>query len=142
MVINVKAPKEAKGKNVNVELFANHGRCCPVRAYKMWLKWRGGRPLNQKPFFMRRNGSLATQEDVSKLLKDVFPELTDGKSKQFLSVHSFRSGLPSEMAKQGYDDEQIRRQGRWASEAFRSYIKLGRAERWTSQFDLARAMKC
>ena len=57
-----------------------------------------------------------------------------------VSSHSFRSGLATAMARHGYSDEEIQRQGRWASAAFLSYLKLGRSTRLQQQERLAEAM--
>ena len=46
------------------------------------------------------------------------------------------------MGRMGYGDEEIRRQGRWKSDAYCNYIKMGRAERWSKQYDLSQRMKC
>ena len=41
------------------------------------------------------------------------------------------------MAKLGYSDSQIQLQGRWRSESYLKYLKLGRGTRLTDQYDLA-----
>ena len=50
--------------------------------------------------------------------------------------HSFRAGIPTLMARAGYSDSEIQRQGRWRSSAFLVYCKLGRASRWKDQLTL------
>ena len=44
------------------------------------------------------------------------------------------------MARAGYSDQEIQRQGRWASDAFLRYLKLGRSTRVQQQQELAAAM--
>ena len=44
------------------------------------------------------------------------------------------------MAREGYSDEEINRQGRWASDAFLRYLKLGRSTRLMQQMKLAEAV--
>ena len=57
-------------------------------------------------------------------------ELTTGYLKVAkLRSHSFRSGVTSEMAVRGFSDEDIKRQGRWSSQAYANYIKLNRVQR-------------
>ena len=41
-----------------------------------------------------------------------------------LGIHCFRNAIPSLMRELGYEDELIKSQGRWTSEAFRRYMKL------------------
>ena len=43
--------------------------------------------------------------------------------------HSLRAGVPSELAKRGADPFQIQGVGRWSSEAWKDYCKLGRKKR-------------
>ena len=57
-----------------------------------------------------------------------------------ISSHSFRSGLASAMARQCYSDEEIKRQGRWASDAFMRYLKLRRSTWIGQQMNLAEAV--
>ena len=58
---------------------------------------------------------------------------------KFLS-HSFRAGLASMMASAGYEDAIIMRQGRWHSQAFKTYCKTGRGNRLREQRDIARTL--
>ena len=55
----------------------------------------------------------------------------------FVSTHSFRGGMVSVMYRLGYTEEQIKLQGRWASDAYKSYCKSGRAARLQDQWSLA-----
>ena len=42
---------------------------------------------------------------------------------------SLRAGVPSELAKQGADPHHIQGVGRWSSDAWKDYCKLGRKKR-------------
>ena len=42
------------------------------------------------------------------------------------------------MAEAGYKDEEIMRQGRWKSDAFKVYCKTGRRSRLREQRDIAK----
>ena len=139
LIVNLKSPKESRGKQIKVELMGNQGRTCPIRAFNTWVRIRHRRMVGAKPLFTRKNGTPVTTSDMNLLLKRVFPEL---KSSFYISLHSFRAGLATEMARTGYSDTEIQRQGRWHSDAFLKYIKMGRAERWANQKALSRAMSC
>ena len=51
-------------------------------------------------------------------------------------THSFRSGVPSEMARAGMDPESIQAVGRWKSDAYKAYVKLP----VTRRAEMARSM--
>ena len=59
-----------------------------------------------------------------------------GRPGKILS-HSFRRGLATMMAKNGYSDEEIMRTGRWSSSAFLTYCKLGRVKRMAVAQEMA-----
>ena len=46
-----------------------------------------------------------------------------------ITAHSFRRGLATFMAQQGYSDHDIMAVGRWKSEAFKAYIAAPRVVR-------------
>ena len=55
-------------------------------------------------------------------------EVTQNSNGIFRS-HSLRAGVPSELAKQGADPQHIQGVGRWSSDAWKDYCKLGRKKR-------------
>ena len=50
-------------------------------------------------------------------------------NKHKILAHSFRAGLATVMAQNGYSDSEIMRIGRWHSSSFLAYIKLERVKR-------------
>ena len=89
-----------------------------------------------EPILRKPDGSLVTVKDIQEVLDGSLGHLL-GK-KEFLSTNSFRSGLATELAQQGMEDEEIMRQGRSKSSAFQSYVKLGRKNRTIKQIAIAR----
>ena len=89
-----------------------------------------------EPVLRKPDGSLVTVKDIQEVLDGSLGHLL-GK-KEFLTTHSFRSGLATELAQQGMEDEEIMRQGRWKSSAFQTYVKLGRKNRTSKQIAIAR----
>lgn len=132
----IKNPKELKGlTTIEVEMFQNSSFMCPVQAVERAMKYaRAGRP-----FATLSSGAVMTKGWLNRLLKRVFEGTVDYEMNT-ISSHSFRSGLATAMARHGYSDEEIQRQGRWASTAFLSYLKLGRSTRLQQQQRLAEAM--
>ena len=136
VLMKVKNPKELRGlKTVDVEMFENNSFMCPVRAVERAMKYaREGRP-----FASLTNGIIITKPWLNRILKGALSECIDYEVNT-VSSHSFRSGLASAMARAGYSDQEIQRQGRWASDAFLRYLKLGRSTRIQQQQELAAAM--
>ena len=137
LLMDLKSPKEAKGNSVRVELFANGTKSCPVRAYKKLLQlWGHGKEWNI-PLMTKMDGSMFSGREFNKLLTQLTSNIKKPGGKRILS-HSFRSGIPTLMARAGYQDHEIQRQGRWRSSAFLTYCKLGRASRWKDQLTLSK----
>ena len=135
----IKIPKETRGKkDVWVEVF-DLGQQCFYNCTTAWKKWRESSTLSispDRPVFRKEDGSNFTAQQLNGLLKKLLVKDVD-YSGGFVATHSFRAGMASIMGKLGYSDEEIRRQGRWQSSSFLTYLKLGRAERVEQQYRLA-----
>ena len=136
----LEAPKEDKaGRGVEIELFETSNFFCPMAALR---KWKQSSKLShhlELPVFRLEDGSGYTARelnaDLRTLLQDEI-DYTEGR----VSSHSFRAGITSTMARLGYSREMIGLQGRWRSEAFLHYCKLGRANRLQDQAKLMEDM--
>ena len=138
VAVQVRNPKELKGQQeVTVECFATGGENCPVRAVRGVTNLKRG---GNRPFASRKDGSLMTKKWLNRTLRDLLQGIVD-YDVATISSHSFRAGLATAMARAGYSDEEIKRQGRWRSDAFMKYIKLGRATRLEQQQALASNME-
>ena len=80
----------------------------------------------------RGDGSVFSGGDLNKLLVPLSHGIVKPVGKKILS-HYFREAIPTLMARAGYSDLDIMRQGRWRSTDFLAYCKLGRASRWKDQ---------
>ena len=125
--ITLKCPKERKAGDVTVvDVFEVEGPLCPVRAYKKWRT--SSNQQAEMPLFRHRDGTPLTGRKFNGHLKKLL-----GKHAQFakgtISAHSFRAGIPTILGSKGYDDEEIKRIGRWSSRAFEIYIKGKRTNR-------------
>ena len=128
MTVMLKSPKEAKGnrESIRVEIFATGNVYCPVEAFRRYEMFYGQIPSNNAAFRKSINGEGISQAYFNRNLKRFFsPYVSYGT----LSGHSFRSGLSSLLGEAGFDDESIKALGRWSSESFRRYTKLGRLKR-------------
>ena len=138
LVIHLKCPKEDKLQNgVTVELFSTNTVTCPVSAWLKWSKVSKVAHSPTKPAFRKEDGSCMTGSQFNKDVKSVLGKGINYEENKYLS-HSFRAGLASMMAESGYNDGEIKRQGRWHSKAFQLYCKTGRASRLREQRDLAK----
>ena len=125
MKVWLKSPKELRnGTGVMVELFPTNNYLCPIRALEKWRKVSKVPKSEVKPVFRNEDGSNHTGKEFNKDLRKLLGKHLDYKKGKILS-HSFRSGLATMMAKNGYSDDEIMRTGRWSSSAFLAYCKLG-----------------
>lgn len=130
-------PKEDKARlGAEVELFELDGIFFdPVRALNNWLAKSALQIDADLPVYRWENGSNFTPAEFNLILKDLLRDnikYEDGK----VSSHCFRAGVASTMAKLGYSEDMIQLQGRWASQAYLRYCKLGRANKLEDQFNL------
>ena len=124
---HLKSPKERRiGNGVKLEIFANDTFCCPVKA---WKAWSGKRDIKEgRPVFMETSRRCFTGTAFNRILTQLTKCITDGTDGVIRS-HSFRSGMATEMGKMGFSEQEIMAQGRWSSQAFKSYTKMGLVKR-------------
>ena len=137
MRIWLKSPKELrKGSGIMVEIFPTNNHLCPIRAYEKWRMVSKVAKTSMKLVFRQENGKNYTGQDFNADLRKLLGKHLNYKEGKILS-HSFRSGLATMMAQNGYSDEEIMRTGRWNSSAFLMYCKLGRVKRMAIAQELA-----
>lgn len=90
---------------------------CPVQALQRYLNVRGDQP---GPLFTFPSKPLS-RAYFSKALKLCIDFC--GLNSNVYKSHSFRIGRATLAAKQGLSDDQIKRLGRWRSNAFLKYIR-------------------
>ena len=124
---HLKSPKERRiGNGVKLEIFGNGSFCCPVRAWKSWTK--KVTLTEGQPVFKQTSSKCFTGKEFNRVLTKLLWELTEGTD-GFVKSHSFRSGVATEMGKLGCSEAEIMAQGRWSSQAFKAYIKMGSLKR-------------
>lgn len=94
---------------------------CPVQAVQAYQLSRGSR---SGPFFQSVNGMPVSYSFFNAHLKNVIVFL--GYSPTLYKSHSFRIGAATYAALQGYSDDEIKKMGRWNSNALQHYIRLPR----------------
>ena len=127
LTVTIKCPKESRaGEKAVVDVFEAEGPLCPIRAFKKWR--RSCQQQWDMPLFRHPDGTPLTCRKFNWYLKKML-----GRHAQFaqgtVSAHSFRAGIATILGTKGYDDEEIKRVGRWSSRAFEIYIKGKRTNR-------------
>ena len=92
---------------------------CPVRNMTRYLALRGSKP---GPLFVSAKGMPVSRNSFTKDLQNALHFV--GLPTSRYTSHSFRIGAASFMASQGSSDAQIKRAGRWSSNAFLAYIRI------------------
>ena len=92
---------------------------CPVRNMARYVAMRG---YKTGPLFISTKGTAVSRNAFTKDLQNAL-NFVGLPTKRYTS-HSFRIGAASFMASQGASDAQIKRAGRWSSNAFLAYIRI------------------
>ena len=126
--LNLKCPKESgnNSEGIRIEIFDTSDCYCPVTAFEEYEKEFGTLDPKNAVFRLRKSGDAISKVRFNRVLKVMLkPHITYGK----ITGHSFRSGVSSLMGRAGFSDSDIQCLGRWSSEAYKKYIKLGRLMR-------------
>ena len=116
MFITVKASKTDPFRSgCVIRIAAVEDPICPVKAMRAYLQIRSSTP---GPLFQVSMGSFLIRQDIVLLLRRCLPRQID------LNTHSFRIGGASMAAAAGIPDSQIQILGRWASDAYKRYLRI------------------
>ena len=94
---------------------------CPVDLTNNYMQLRGDYVNDDDPLFIFKDQTPVQPKHVRRILHQVIGKL--GLKKKLYNTHSFRSGRATDLLKQGYTVDQIKRQGRWRSNAVYNYFK-------------------
>ena len=125
--INIKNAKNDPFRNGCVLVVAANGSdTCPVQKMKQWLLVRG-RNDGKGPLFKLNDGKLLTRHCLQRWLRKAL-DLAGYKGLEH-SCHSLRAGGAESLIASGFDSSVVQVLGRWASDAFLSYLKITQATR-------------
>ena len=99
---------------------------CPVEAYKLLRRMRGSSWRAEDPLLMDRQRNILTRIMISEALKWAATDM--GHKASDYASHSLRIGGATALKAAGWDDESIRRFGRWASDCWRRYVYSSRSD--------------
>ena len=100
-------------------VISRQDRSCPMDLLLQYLAKRGNHP---GPLFITVDGLPVSRSVFSAQLSMAIS--LGGLAPSRYKGHSFRIGVASHAADQGFSDAQIRLLGRWKSNAFQKYIRL------------------
>lgn len=116
--VNVKASKtDPFRKGCNIIVGKGEPPLCAVEAVLSYLSIRGASP---GPLFLFQSGLPLTRVLLTQWLRDILAAANIPGS---YSSHSFRIGAATVAARNGVPDHLIQSLGRWASNAYRGYIR-------------------
>ena len=95
-----------------------HETICPVQ---LLLDYLAVRPRCSGPLFLSASNKLITRWWLLKMLRFCLSYL--GWDNLAVNTHSFRIGRATDMFAQNYSDSYIQHVGRWASDAFKRYLR-------------------
>ena len=98
-----------------------HRNFCPFKLMRNFLALRGGYKNAMEPLFVFKNKTPVTPTQARKLLKDCIDTL--GLDSEVYDIHSLRIGRTSDLIKFNYTIEEVKRMGRWKSNAVFKYIR-------------------
>ena len=110
----------AKQGAQNIVILAGHSKkFCPVRSVSKFLTIRGSKP---GPLFQFPSGKIVNRRQFDTCLKRCLQFC--GFSTAVYKGHSFRIGAATDAMERGMSESQIRNLGRWASDAYKKYIRI------------------
>ena len=97
------------------------GGFCPVQLLGKYLELRGDK---KGYLFVKEDGKAPSRKEFLAWMREVLSCCkTDAGN---YNTHSFRAGMATHMALRGYSTEQIKLAGRWASDAYKKYIRVAK----------------
>ena len=94
---------------------------CPFDLMRRYMRARGNFKEDDEQLFILKNSEPVTPSQARTVLKLALSNV--GLQSKLYNFHSLRHGRAGEMLKFGYTIEEIRRAGRWRSNAVYTYLK-------------------
>ena len=134
LTLSILSSKNAAGRCTRtLQLVEGNRSNAPRRLRDRYLREfreTGKIPDPNKPIFQKRSGKLVTRTRVTKIIQDLLVS-TCGIPKELAGSHSLRRGgascyraMKDKDGKQVVSDEDVKRFGRWTSDAYKLYIHV------------------
>ena len=103
------------------KIFAKRRNFCPFAAADRYRKLRGGFIQSDDQFFVFSDGSLVLPCHIRNVLHTLLKRMN--LNPMLYNTHSLRTGRSCDLLKFGYTVGEIKRMGRWKSNAVYKYLK-------------------
>ena len=115
--------KGDKPQEVNIQIDHNREREGNFNAYDLLKEYLANRNKTQTdyPLFIFGDNTPVQDKNVRNMLKTILTKL--GLRNKLYNTHSFRIGRATDLLKFGYSIEEIKRAGRWRSNAVFRYLR-------------------
>ena len=135
--VHIKSPKvDRVGAGDMIQVFQLGNFMCPLEAMNRYREEMKLEEDPEMPVFRKSSGMCMTGAEINRKLAIMTQEVGKLVPGGTIKSHSFRSGVPSEMARNGENAEAIQAVGRWNGESYKIYCKLP----LTRRADMARAV--
>ena len=94
---------------------------CPFQLLKNYMNIRGAYEVESEQLFVFKQKIPVAPRHIRKVLKTLISRV--GLDASLYDVHSLRSGRTTDLIKAGYSVDEVKRMGRWKSNAVYKYIK-------------------
>ena len=94
---------------------------CPFQVARQYVRMRGPYIREDEPFFILSDRSALQAQMIREILRTLLENLN--LRPELYDTHSLRAGRSRQMAKFGFSVKEIRKAGRWRSNAVYSYLK-------------------
>ena len=136
MTLSILSSKSTAGRCTRtLPLVEGNRSNCPRKIrdrYLRILKRTGSPPNPAEPMFQREDGKLVTRDRITKIIQNLLVSICN-IPKQLAGNHSLRRGgascyraLKAEDSTPLCSDEDVKRFGRWTSDAYKLYIHVHR----------------
>ena len=99
-----------------------HRNFCPFKLLRTYIDMRGNDfTQNNDPFFIFKDGSSVKAENSREILRQLLERL--GLDGTLYNMHSLRIGRTTDLIKYNYSFQEVKRMGRWRSNAVYKYIR-------------------
>ena len=119
--------KESKPQEIRISADADnshnisHQHFSPFSLARLYMTMRGGYTELSEPFFIFKDGSHVKPSHVRQVLSKLLKSIN--LNPNLYSTHSLRSRQSCDLLHFGYTVEQIKKIGRWRSNAIYKYLK-------------------
>ena len=135
-LLNPKEARSGRRNGVNIEMFDVASMWNPVEAMDKLMNCKQVDRSPDMPIFRWKSGRLITARFLNSWIRDSQKDALGYPGSSLITSHSFRAGIVTVLGALGVNEEKIKEVGRWHSEAWLRYTKMGRSVRAADQMEI------